>query len=100
MICKNCQKQYDGQICPSCGEKADEMQKCPVCGTERVGEEKKCTNCGYDYVQFDAKVSEKIKDNNKTKPFFCGSILDYSCHWYVATGYNGFFDFVRACYVA
>ena len=64
MICKNCQKQYDGQICPSCGEKADEMQKCPVCGTERVGEEKKCTNCGYDYVQFDAKVSEKIKDNN------------------------------------
>ena len=72
MICKNCQKQYDGQICPCCGEKADEMQKCPVCGTERVGEEKKCTNCGYDYVQFDTNVSEKIKDNNKTKPFFAG----------------------------
>ena len=67
MICKNCGKEFEGQFCPECGTKANELQKCPVCGKERVDGEKFCANCGYNYIQQNTVPATQNKTETQKK---------------------------------
>ena len=47
--CPKCGAVFSGKFCPECGTQIKKMDKCPVCGAERKGNEKFCSNCGYSY---------------------------------------------------
>lgn len=42
--CKNCGQEFEGNFCPNCGTKRDEVRTCPNCGAEVSGNF--CANCG------------------------------------------------------
>ena len=50
MVCKRCEKEFEGLFCPFCGERVEqEMKACPVCGRARAESERFCANCGYAF---------------------------------------------------
>ena len=58
MQCKQCGTQFEGKFCPRCGAPAEEkMSVCPVCGKERSGEDRFCSECCYDFEKKSAAAS-------------------------------------------
>ena len=55
--CPKCGAVFSGKFCPECGTQIKKMDKCPVCGTERKGNEKFCSNCGYSYERKSAALA-------------------------------------------
>ncbi len=55
--CVHCGKEFEGNFCPSCGEKWEEKRTCPLCGTVVNGENKFCNVCGHSFV---VKKEERI----------------------------------------
>ncbi len=49
--CVKCQCEFEGNFCPDCGEKWQEVKKCPGCGAEVKGSVKFCNICGYSFIQ-------------------------------------------------
>ena len=47
MKCRNCETEFEGNFCPTCGAKKE--MKCKKCGAEYVGDF--CTNCGTKTVK-------------------------------------------------
>ncbi len=47
--CLNCGKEFDGNFCPSCGEKFGNEKKCPNCGKILSETAKFCNECGYSF---------------------------------------------------
>ena len=55
--CLKCGAVFSGKFCPECGTQIKKMDKCPVCGAERKGNEKFCSNCGYSYERKSAALA-------------------------------------------
>ena len=55
--CPKCGAVFSGKFCPECGTQIKKMDKCPVCGAERKGNEKFCSNCGYSYERKSAALA-------------------------------------------
>ena len=55
--CPKCGVVFSGKFCPECGTQIKKMDKCPVCGAERKGNEKFCSNCGYSYERKSAALA-------------------------------------------
>lgn len=58
MFCQNCGTEYEGNFCPNCGSKGDELQfsRCPNCGAERLNNAAFCGVCGYNFIKRKGKL--------------------------------------------
>lgn len=69
MICNKCGSEFNGNFCPNCGTSAEfkqEIQVCPNCGAERVGNGRFCVNCGFNFDEVNNFQPNYENANNST----------------------------------
>ncbi len=47
--CSKCGTEYEGNFCPECGTKWEDVKTCPQCGKTLAGNVKFCPDCGYAF---------------------------------------------------
>lgn len=62
MICLQCQTEFEGNFCPTCGSPAPQKVTCPTCGKEMEGTF--CSNCGAKYIPPISERCKKLVDQN------------------------------------
>ena len=80
MVCKNCGKDCDDELCQDCRNimKDDGLAKttqCPICKTERIGEGKFCINCGYNFEEGDKFAKEESAYNDLVESSNSSAVL-------------------------